>query len=611
MNFVTPFAFLFALSLPAVVALYMLKRRRTVHVVSSSLLWRKFLSETQANAPFQKLRNNLLMILQLLLLAFVVFALARPYFEGEQAEASLKVLIIDSSASMQSTDVKPSRFEEARRQALDWVGGKKDGEQMIVLESAGRTVVRQSETSNKASLRRAIESMRATDGPTRIAETLQLAESLIQNRPGAEVHLFSDGAFGDLLELDNHSLPLVYHRVGEVGNNAGIVSLDIRSNPENQAQRAVFANLMNHSTGAIGGELELYFEDQLLEVQPVALAPTNSAAKVFLVEQPADGVLSVRLNIDDDLASDNEASMVSILPKPVKVLLVSPGNSFLARALQSAELVELSVTSQFTGGEEDFDVVVLDGVVPSVWPSVNTLAIGVAGPDWFADSGVVEAPLVVKWQSSHPLMRYVNFDGVLIAESRRVQTPPWGQAIVESSQNPLIVAGERGRQRVLWIGFDTLQSNWPKRISFPIFIANAVEWLNPEAQRARQLTIQSGQPLRYTPDEVVTVAEIVDPTGATREISVSPDSPEIVFGNTDLKGVYQLAHGGKTTRFVVNSIDSAESNTGPSSEVVFGEYSRTEASTLKKASVEYWRWLALAAFAILMFEWWYYHKRTA
>lgn len=269
------------------------------------------------------------------------------------------------------------------------------------------------------------------------------------------------------------------------------------------------------------------------------------------------------------------------------------------------------MTSQFTGGEEDFDVVVLDGVVPSVWPSVNTLGIGVAGPDWFADSGVVEAPLVVKWQSSHPLMRYVNFDGVLIAESRRVQTPPWGQAIVESSQNPLIVAGERGRQRVLWIGFDTLQSNWPKRISFPIFIANAVEWLNPEAQRARQLTIQSGQPLRYTPDEVVTVAEIVDPTGATREISVSPDSPEIVFGNTDLKGVYQLKHGGKTTRFVVNSIDSAESNTGPSSEIVFGEYSRTEASTLKKASVEYWRWLALAAFAILMFEWWYYHKRTA
>ena len=223
----------------------------------------------------------------------------------------------------------------------------------------------------------------------------------------------------------------------------------------------------------------------------------------------------------------------------------------------------------------------------------------------------METPLIAKWQTSHPLMRYVNFDGVLIAESQRVETPTWGQAIVESSQNPLIVAGERGRQRVVWVGFDTLQSNWPKRISFPIFMANAMEWLNPEAKRASQLTIRSGEPLRFTPEERVEKAQIVDPSGNTREILVNPDSSEIVFGNTDQKGLYVLKYGEKETRFVVNSIDSAESNTSPSSEIVFGEYSRTVETALKTASIEYWRWIALFAFAILMFEWWYYHKRTA
>jgi len=34
-----------------------------------------------------------------------------------------------------------------------------------------------------------------------------------------------------------------------------------------------------------------------------------------------------------------------------------------------------------------------------------------------------------------------------------------------------MVAGELEQRRVVWIGFDTLQSTWPLRISFPIFIA--------------------------------------------------------------------------------------------------------------------------------------------
>jgi hypothetical protein len=35
------------------------------------------------------------------------------------------------------------------------------------------------------------------------------------------------------------------------------------------------------------------------------------------------------------------------------------------------------------------------------------------------------------------------------------------------------------------------------------------------------------------------------------------------------------------------------------------------ASTLRRANQEYWRWLACAGLAVLLFEWWYYHKRTA
>src|SRR5258705_13692627 len=111
-------AFAFAAAIPVVIVFYLLKRKRVVKLVSSTLLWQKFLAETQASAPFQKLRHNWLLILQILLLVLAVLALARPYFSGKTEGGRTLVVILDVSASMQATDESPSRFEKARADAL-------------------------------------------------------------------------------------------------------------------------------------------------------------------------------------------------------------------------------------------------------------------------------------------------------------------------------------------------------------------------------------------------------------------------------------------------------------------------------------------------------------
>ena len=97
MNFLAPAAFWFAATLPVVVLFYLLKRKRVVKLVSSTLLWQKFLADTQANAPFQKLRHHWLLILQLLLLLLAILALSRPYFAGHAAATGLRVVILDAS----------------------------------------------------------------------------------------------------------------------------------------------------------------------------------------------------------------------------------------------------------------------------------------------------------------------------------------------------------------------------------------------------------------------------------------------------------------------------------------------------------------------------------
>src|SRR6478735_4035215 len=135
MHFLSPLAFVFAASIPVVVVFYLLKRKRVVKLVSSTLLWQKFLSETQASAPFQKLRKNWLLILQLILLALAVLALARPYFATRIKPAQLRVVVLDSSASMQAVDESPSRFERARAEALKWVDTLAGSDQMVILQA--------------------------------------------------------------------------------------------------------------------------------------------------------------------------------------------------------------------------------------------------------------------------------------------------------------------------------------------------------------------------------------------------------------------------------------------------------------------------------------------
>lgn len=611
MNFLAPGAFLLAATLPVVVVFYLLKRKRVVQLVPSTMLWQKFLSETQASAPFQRLRHNWLLIIQLLLLLIAILALARPYFAGTSKGGRIVVAILDGSASMQSIDETPTRFEEARKQALQLVESLHPEDKMVVLLAAGSTEVKQSPTGEKAALRRAIESCQASDSPTRLNEALKLAETLIQNNIKAEIHLFSDGATDSLADFQNKDLPVVFHAAGTRHANVGIVNLDVRPNPNDPVQRAVFATILNASTNQQQVQAELVFEGQVVGVKAIALKPQESSPQVFVAEQPRDGVFTLRLDVKDDLGVDNSASIVSVLPQPTKVLLVTPGNRFLEKALRAIPTVELAKIDRLNDDAEGFDLVVLDNILPAVWPKPNIIAINVASTNLFSSWNRIDGPPIVDWKSSHPVLRFVNFDNVQVAEALSVQSPPWALSLVDSPSAPLLLAGELKKQRILWIGFDTLQSTWPLRVSFPMFVANAVEWLNPASDKAAQLTIRSGEPFRLEVPEGVVSAEITLPDGSKRTRALDTARRELLFGETQKQGVYRVAAGTNQYVFCANLLDNLETDTTPRTTIQFGTFAKVTSSTTRQANLEIWRWFALTAFLILLFEWWYYHRRTA
>lgn len=618
MSFLAPLAFAFAVSLPVVIVFYLLKRKRTTKLVSSTLLWQKFLADTQASAPFQKLRQNWLLYLQLLLLALAVLALTRPYFKSAAKPAQLRVIILDGSASMQATDEAPSRFGKARAEALKWVDSLAPTDQMIVLLAGANTEVQQSATSDKSALRRALQTCAPSDTPTRLIPALKMAEALVRDRHNAEVHLFSDGAVADLGDFERQSLPLIYHKVGQRAENLGITALDVRASPENTSQRAIYANVANFSSNAMSSDLELYFQannggtQTLLETRPLTVPGQQSAPQIFQASQTLDGVFTVRLTGKDDLAADNEASIVSLLPKPVRVLLVTPGNRLLEKALRAVVNVQLTVANDLTDAGAGFDFIALDGVQPTVWPAGNVLAFHTVNTNWIEGVAAVEAPAIVDWKASHPLLRYAGFDNVQVVRSLipRNGSPSWAVSILEAPQGPLILAGELERQRIVWVGFDPLESNWPLRVSFPIFIANAVDWLNPANAAGAQLLVKAGDPFRLALAEPVKSAAVKLPDGKSVTLNVE-NANELIFGDTARQGVYHLRAGTNEITFCVDLLDAAESNIRPRDELEFGRYTRVAATTAQRINMELWRTFAAIGLAVLLFEWWWYHKRTA
>src|ERR1041385_5906744 len=298
MNFLAPVAFAFAASISVVIVFYLLKRKRVGELVSSTLLWQKFLADTQASSPFQKLRKNWLLYLQILLLALAVLALTRPFFATTAKPAQLRVVILDGSASMQAVDESPSRFEKARTEALKWVDSLEPTDQMVVLLAGANTEVKQSATSEKAALRRALQACAPSDSPTRLVPALKLADSLVRDldpKSNPEIHLFSDGAVPELSEFENKALPLVFHKVGQRANNLGITALDVRAAPDDATRRAVSASIVNFSSNRFDTEVELLLDGNVLESRPVTVEAGQSAPQIFTASQAADGVFTVRL----------------------------------------------------------------------------------------------------------------------------------------------------------------------------------------------------------------------------------------------------------------------------------------------------------------------------
>lgn len=491
---------LVALALPIVI-FYMLRLRRQPARVSSLLLWQRVLQDHQANAPWQKLRRNLLLLLQLLLLTLLVLALARPFRAVEAKVQGNVIILLDASASMQATDVPPTRFEAAKTSARAIISALKPGDtvSLITVADLPRPLITGDAGLDRSALEAALKTAQPTAAPANWLTALALASAGAASMPQSTIVILSDGAIpADLPALP---APVRWIPIGAGSNNQAIVALSSR---EGNAGPEIFARVINFSGQPAQTRLEIKVDDRLFEARNLSLAayPQGSQSFTFTGLPATAQTIQARLAQADDLPLDNQAQ-TRRAPLGGRVLLVGPGNLFLERALGLLPGLSVAQTrpDNLPTQTADFDLLIFDRATPQTWPAgvKNMLFIGPPNSTPLFEVGDVfsNTRVIVPPAADHPAMAYVDFAGLHIASARAIAPPPWMRPLLTAEGGPLLLAGENNGQRLAVISFDLLKSDLPLQVDFPILMANLTRWLleQPALETDSAANIAASNPL--------------------------------------------------------------------------------------------------------------------
>ena len=611
MTFLWPAGLGFLGLIPAIVVLYFLRLKRDVRIVSSTYLWKKTVDAYRVNRPFQKFQNHLLLWLQLLAILLLALAASRPYSEQRQRTSGIHLVLIDHSASMSTREEGGgTRLDLARGFLREMIGGLPGGDRMMVIGFSDRPFVAVPLTSDRGALQRGVDLVAATERPTRIEEAWHTALSVARQFDLSDIYLLSDGGFRLLPQLTEAHANVHYIPFGKSWDNLGIVHVETRESDEGDRSLQLFARVSNRRYRAVQATVELRIGDKLVDAKSVEVGAGLEKGVVF--ERPAheQGMAEVRIGGEDAFATDNRAWIPLGGADLVRVVLVGEENVFLKQALAMNPRIELTLVppadfAKVRGQFRESDLIVFDGADSGPMEQGTCLYLGVAPrATGFGGGKQIENPTLLKWDAEHPLTRYINFSTLHVGKAVEVSVPTWGRTLLSSDRGPIISVGERGGLRVACVAFRILDSDWPLRVSFPIFFANAIRWAREEEPGAADRVVRPGVPLTVRAPREPQSGTLTDPAGRVKTITAA-SLDHVTVADTERPGLYRVKWEKRDAEavYAVSLADPAESDIRVPDRIEMGgtQLQAREGSAFVR--VEYASWLALLALAVLVVEW--------
>jgi hypothetical protein len=346
----------------------------------------------------------------------------------------------------------------------------------------------------------------------------------------------------------------------------------------------------NYGAASTSGEVVIAQAGSVVGRRTLDL-PAGQEASVVFDAAGLEGVVVGRLELSDALAADNARFTIVAPATPLHVRLV--GRNYWVEQAVAAYPDALIIDPDRDDDEREPDVVVCascDDVV-SADPRAGVLLVPppAASPR--------EPSAVIVTNSTHPLLRGLNADGAFVSPIGPGREPGPG-VLAHAASLPVLVAHERDQRRIVELRIDLAASGITSEATFPLLIANAIEWL--AEPRRRPTVLVAGEPLRQTlPDDAGDAVIITGPNG--RVVPARRSGRELVASDTAVAGTYHVNSHDQDYEFVVNPAIQRESDLSDTRVTVAPMASPALRSGPYRAAIS--PGLLLAALALLALEW--------
>ncbi|MBI3820745.1 MAG: VWA domain-containing protein [Planctomycetes bacterium] len=630
MNFVAPFAFALSGLAAAVIVLYILKVRRRAVVVPYLHLWQTLAAETRSVTLFKKLKRLLSLLLQLAILASLIFAVARPSLGGDAALRKHFVMVLDASASMGAKESGGrTRFQLLMNEARRLVESRNPDDDWMVVSASDRIDVLSSFTKSTIRLRGALDAAKPSIHELNVGQTVAFAREATRDKKAPVLLFLSDGNAGQLRAAIDKDPNARLIPIGEARENVGIVRFSARKN-SSLGTDYIIATVRNYGDKERAFQMEIALNNVTQKVIPKKLAPGAEETEKLQLSLPQGGTLRLVLKFDtnaepaDALEIDNVAYAIAYPERLRRVVLVTEQQGmetpFRIAFESMAEVVDetsIAVTAEEYAAlkpeEKQADITICHNVLPAdLPPRGNIILIHTPMPSFLPAkiTGEEAAPTVLDWDREHVLNRYLNYREMKLPRANLLQlSGSAGANIVDGGDSPLVAAFDLPDRRAVYIAFDMMSEMFPFRLAFPMVLRNSIAWFETEEDVMFEDTYKPGsliRPLRKLSVGSVTARYIKGVKENNLTIPVAQG--QFQFEDTEETGPVYFRIGDREYATAINLFEPAESSIAPQTADINDPPATGGAFRL--GSGELWTYFAMAALILWAAEWALYHRRV-
>ena len=605
-NFGNPAGIYALLTLIPLIILYLIRPKPKELVIPSLMFLLQDRGIAKRHTFLKTILRDLLFLLHLLALLGLAFSIAEPIFNiPYDSAAKSTVVVLDMSASMQTTEKGESRFERATDAARKAI----KGETSVILAENTPLVVQEGVSSTRATAFLRSVSPKAT--ATNIGDAMMLAEEFTNGGEGRVVvvsdFLVTDGPDPEVPRkvLESKGLVVDLIDVGSGGSNVGIVDLAV-----DKFQTKVVMKNFDAQDRTI--TVQVKNSGKVIHEKTLTLLPKSIESLSF---NTMGGVTIVEIPEKDDLMVDNRAFISAPNATAVQVALITnTPSTFIQNALESAGNVlvtryeppltgaqveslseRIIVISGFDTGllhstlfKNEFAEKVRQGatLVITAQPDLDAVNFGELLPVQISGKG---GPTTITAAVINQITKDVEFGAV--SEHFIASAPNESVVLAAGTANePIIALREYGGGKVVYYGVDDAKSDFKYSPSYPIFWANLLDVVTG-VKDIGNFNQRTGRVLVFPEAKWVTT-----PSGKIKTSRLLLDET----GFYEIDGSYYAAN-------LLNEKESNIAEQSPTRAVNVEDYK--ERKVTKRKDVNFGGYLAALAFALLALELFYIKYR--